>query len=468
MKLDFFKKKKKEEVKKGEDSPKEKKEAEAAAGKAASLAAKFAAKKAAEQAKKAEEPKKPEKPEELAKPKDEKKEVKPAAEPEKKDEHKPLPDKKEKPKFFGFGQKKKKPGHELSHEMNRLQELKEKKIFSHDKRREFTIRGFIRAINLEENLEKAGIKKDAKQVTKELLRLNAIVCFVVSVVLLLIGFYNGHGLGDILVFLVGGWLTGYPLLLALMWLVYLFMLDMKIFKRTRAVEQVFPDFLQLASSNISAGMPVDRALWYAVRPNFGVLAKEIEIVAKNTMAGEDLGKALRDFATKYSSKAITRSINLMLEGFAAGGEMADLLNKIALDIEETRILKKEMAANVTTYVIFITFATIVAAPFLFALSTTLLAIITEITGRMGSTMGSTSSFFSMSFSSESVKVSDFKIFSYVTLAISAFSSACIVTMIQKGRMKEGISKIPVYIIISAVLYTLSCWAFGGIFGGMLG
>jgi len=459
MKFGFFKKKKKKEEKnvvenkeddKVGDKPENKKEAELAAEKA-SLAAKFATKKVASQ-KPAEDSKPVVKPADASAPKAHDAEIL-----KKDDAH-------EKTKPSGHGQKSK----GLSHEMNRLQALKEKKIFSHDKRKQFTIRGFIKAINLEQNLEKAGIKKEAKHVTKELMRLNTFLLIFLSAIIIIIGLYNTRSFSDIIIFLIGGWLTGYPLLLAIIWSVFLFYLDMKIFQRTKAVELVFPDFLQLTSSNISAGIPVDRALWYAVRPNFGVLAKEIEIVAKNTMAGEDLGQALRDFAKKYNSKVISRSINLMLEGLAAGGEMADLLNKISLNIEETRILKKEMAANVTTYVIFITFATIMAAPFLFALSTQLLTIITAITSRMGDTMSSTSSFFSMSFSSESVKVSDFKIFSYVTLAISAFSSACIVTMIQKGRIKEGLSKIPVYILVSLTLYTLAYVIIGGMFSGMFG
>jgi len=41
-----------------------------------------------------------------------------------------------------------------------------------------------------------------------------------------------------------------------------------------------------------------RALWYAVRPRFGVLAREIEIVAKQTMSGEELDKALIRFFKK--------------------------------------------------------------------------------------------------------------------------------------------------------------------------
>lgn len=363
----------------------------------------------------------------------------------------------------------KKPSHDknLTGELRRLQGLKEKKLFSHEKKKKFTIRGFARAIDLQENLEKAGLDKDAKDVIRGILRLNIILCTAISVVLLILGISFNKPLGGVLLFIIGFWLSISLLLFALIWACYLFYVDMRIYQRTKAVELVFPDFLQLASSNISAGMPIDRSLWYAVRPNFGVLAKEIETVAKNTMAGDDLADALRGFAKKYDSKVIMRSVNLILEGLAAGGEMADLLSKIALDIEETRILKKEMAANVTTYAIFITFATIMAAPVLFALSTQLLAVIKQITGNMGSSLQGSGSFFKFSFSPDSIKLSNFKIFSYVMLIISSFSSACIVSVIQKGRVKDGLSKIPIFIIVAIIVYLVASVTLGGLMGSMV-
>ena len=356
----------------------------------------------------------------------------------------------------------------LTGELKKLQGLKEKKIFSHEKKKRFTIRGFVRAIDLQENLEKAGLDKDAKDVVRGILRLNFILCAAISLILLIMGFAFTKPIGGVLLFIIGFWLSISFLLFALMWAAYLFYVDMRIYQRTKAVELVFPDFLELASSNISAGMPIDRSLWYAVRPNFGVLAKEIEIVAKNTMAGDDLADALRGFARKYDSKVIMRSVNLILEGLAAGGEMADLLSKIALDIEENRILKKEMAANVTTYAIFITFATIIAAPVLFALSTQLLSIIKDITANMGSSLKGSGSIFKFSFSPDSIKLSDFKIFSYVMLTVSSFSSACIVSVIQKGRVKDGLSKIPGFIIVAILTYIIASVLLGGLMGSMVG
>ena len=348
----------------------------------------------------------------------------------------------------------------------KLKELKKKDIFKRKKTLSF--RGFSRNINLQDYLAKAGMEnKDARVVSSKIFRINVILGIIISAIIIVASLALQSGLVNLLVILLGFWLTVFFLQTSIVWGIYLFYLDMKIFNRTKAVEDVFSDFLQLTSANISAGMPIDRALWYSVRPGFGVLAKEIEQVAKNTMAGEDLAVALTNFANKYNSKTIQRSISLLLEGMSAGGEMAGLLNKISLNIEETKILKKEMAANVTTYVIFITFATIIAAPVLFGLATQLLIIIQTITSKLGSTMSASSGFFSLSFSADAIKINDFRIFSYLMLFISAISSACIVSIIKKGRVKEGLSSIPVFVIVSIIIYTLAAWVIGSMFKGFI-
>ena len=384
-----------------------------------------------------------------------KKEKKEKKEPEKQEE-KTLEIKKVKEK-----EKKSKFDKNLRKDLKKMRGLGDRGFLS---KRKFTLRGFAKVINLQAYIEKAGLDIDSKQLTKKIFKINIFICLAFTFFGVIAAIVFKKKLVDLLVFFFGFWVTVFFLLLALIWAIYLFYLDMKIFNRTKAVEAVFPDFLQLTSANISAGMPVDKALWYSVRPGFGVLAKEIETVAKNTMAGEDLSTALTSFAKKYDSKVIQRSINLLLEGMAAGGEMADLINKIALNIDETKILKKEMAASVTTYVIFITFATILAAPVLFGLATQLLEIIKQVTSSLGTTIKSSSAFFSFSISSESIKTADFKIFSYIMLVISSLSSASIVSIIRKGRVKEGLTRIPIFVIVSILIYTFASIIIKGMFG----
>jgi hypothetical protein len=210
-------------------------------------------------------------------------------------------------------------------------------------------------------------------------------------------------------------------------------------------------------------MPIDKALWYAIRPGFGVLAKEMEEVAKATMAGEDLETSLLHFSERYESVTLHRSISILVEGQRSGGEMADLLNKIALNIDEMKIMKKEMAASVTTYAIFITFASIVIAPFLFALATELLTIIIKITGSLQLTG---SSFLTLA-APDPAAIQNFKAFSIVMLTISTVFSASIVSVIKNGNVMDGIKSIPVYATISLVLYLISLWVLGGMFSGII-
>ncbi|NJL43905.1 MAG: hypothetical protein HC945_01090, partial [Nitrosarchaeum sp.] len=287
---------------------------------------------------------------------------------------------------------------------------------------------------LKDYLEKAGYPElDPEVLYRNVFWTTFSIILVTTLAATFMGVLNNREPLGIVVFLAALWTFVFILLWIFIWVIVYFYLDMRIYRRTMELEEVLPDFLQLTSANIFAGMPVDRALWYAVRPRFGVLAREIEDVAKKTIAGEDLERSLILFTRKYESNVLKRSISLLLEGMRSGGEMTDLLNKIAIDIQEARLLRKEMAASVMTYVIFITFAAIIIAPFLFGLATQLLIVITSIMqniSQSGSATGMGS--LKIQMSGESVSLGDFKIFSYFMLALQAFFSACIISSIRKG------------------------------------
>jgi len=258
------------------------------------------------------------------------------------------------------------------------------------------------------------------------------------------------------------WGLFFLVLIFLIWMLYYSYLDVRIFKRKLAIEDVLPDYLQLTASNIKAGMTIDRALWFAVRPRFGVLAKEIEIVAKDTMKGVDLKIALQSFAEKYDSTILRRSISLLIEGVESGGEIGSLLNKIAINIQEGKILRREMSANLTTYVIFISFATVAAAPVLFALSGVLIRVITTLGGSLGdATEGSG---FLITFSGSGIAYADFKIFAMVSLVMTSIFSAIIVATIRKGDAKAGLKYIPLFMIVTLTLFLVADFFMGKLIG----
>ena len=266
-----------------------------------------------------------------------------------------------------------------------------------------------------------------------------------------------------LYFALSSTFTSFTVTYILITLGLLLYFDLTVRRRTKEIEDNLPDFLQITSANISAGMPIDRALWFAVRPKFGALADEMERVAKRVMAGEELEDALRKFSTKYDSQVLKETVSLLIEGINSGGEMAELLNKVSENISENKIMRKEIKANVTTYAIFIGTASVVAAPLLLALSTQLLRVIQDIT--QGVDVNSTGgSFFSFDFSGDNVNVADFEIFSMIILGISAFFSAAIISSIRKGNIKDGFKLIPIFVVISLIIY----WAGNTLFDNVMG
>ena len=315
---------------------------------------------------------------------------------------------------------------------------------------------------LKDYLERAGFEVNAKRIFKIFFNIAVLINLVVSGYLIYYFSVNyGITWGTIVSSIIVLWVFVFILLIFAMWIMFYIAVDLKIFKRKVDIEEVLPDFLQLTASNINAGMTIDKALWFAVRPRFGVLAKEIEVIAKETISGVDLKTALEKFAARYDSIVLKRSVSMINEGVEAGGEIGELLNRIAENIQEQRAMLKEMSANVTTYVIFITFATVAAAPFLFALSGVLIGVVQKLGSTLGSTTNAASTAgIALSFSGTGVTQSDFRIFAVVSLIITSLFSAMMVSTIKKGNIRSGVKYIPIFIIISLTLYVVAQAAAG--------
>ncbi|MBI2549899.1 hypothetical protein HYV83_01835, partial [Candidatus Woesearchaeota archaeon] len=97
-------------------------------------------------------------------------------------------------------------------------------------------------------------------------------------------------------------------------------LDLRIFNRTKKMEAVLPDFLRLVSENLKGGMPFERSLWSAIKPEFGILSQEVRLAAKKVITGAEVDDAVVEFTSKYDSPMLKRSFDLILEGMKGGGK----------------------------------------------------------------------------------------------------------------------------------------------------
>lgn len=232
-----------------------------------------------------------------------------------------------------------------------------------------------------------------------------------------------------------------------------FALDFVVSKRASFVEGILPDALLLISSNMRSGMTPDRAIMLSARPEFGPLEKQIREVAKIAMSGTGLDKALLTISENIKSKMLERTINLLIEGLRSGGEFATLLENIALDVKDLSILQKEVRASVTMYAIFILIAAVFGAPLLFGVSTYLITQISSITSQIDLPLAATASLpLSINLGPPPVSAEFLFYFAIAIVAMTSAFASIIMGLIMKGEEKEGVRYIPIFMVISIVVF----------------
>lgn len=245
-----------------------------------------------------------------------------------------------------------------------------------------------------------------------------------------------------------------------------FYLDLKIFNRTKKMEAVLPDFLRIVSENLKGGMPFEKSLWSAIKPEFGILGQEVRLAAKKVMTGTDVDTAIMEFTSKYDSPMLRRSFDLVLEGMKGGGKIAEVIDRVIETIEETKELKAEMAATNLSYVIFVIVIVVVVAPGLFTLSFQFLTILQSLGERISASGGAQAgASLPISFGSVSVEPAKFKDFSRNALMVISIFSGMILSLISKGSIKGGVRFIPMLFLGSQITYAVAMKIASSIFSG---
>lgn len=246
-----------------------------------------------------------------------------------------------------------------------------------------------------------------------------------------------------------------------------FFLDIRIYKRTHQMENVLPEFLIIVSTNLKAGMSMESSLWNAVRPKFGVLAHEITLISKKVMTGMDVTEALADFANKYDSPELKRTVGLIISEIEIGGKVSKIIDDIVIHIKNTQKLKRQMQASVISYVIFISTIVIVIAPVLFALSYHLLVFVSSFVMKVGSSLSSSNApSFLANVSTEGVDTEVFRLFAYVAIGTIAFLSSIIVSIIEKGDIRGGLKYLPFFVLGSLGVFLLTLSLLNATFGSI--
>lgn len=120
--------------------------------------------------------------------------------------------------------------------------------------------------------------------------------------------------------------------------------------RVRKIDNRFPDFIRDLTESRRAGMTFTKAIMYSSKGNYGVLTPEIEIIARQISWGSSVENALYAFAKRVNTKLINRTVSLIIEASKSGGNVADILDAVAKDAREMKLIDSERRAGMMSYV----------------------------------------------------------------------------------------------------------------------
>jgi len=238
-------------------------------------------------------------------------------------------------------------------------------------------------------------------------------------------------------------------------------------RRTRFVENILPDALQLVAANIKSGFIPSRALMLSARKEFGPLSDAIKNVGKEMMTGKSLQESMKEMTKSIKSEVLETTVNLLTKGIRAGGQMVSLFEETAIDIRRKEAIKKEVRANIMMYAIFIGFAGCVGAPVLYALSGFLVGTISQLGGMINVPADVSSKMplhmkFGISISPEFLTI-----FSILSIVITTVFGGLIIGLISSGKEKDGMKYIPILLVAALAIYFVTGILISSIFGGMI-
>ncbi|UCD07562.1 MAG: type II secretion system F family protein [Candidatus Aenigmatarchaeota archaeon] len=238
-------------------------------------------------------------------------------------------------------------------------------------------------------------------------------------------------------------------------------------RRTKFIEKILPDALQLMAANIKSGFIPSRAMLLSARKEFGPLSDAIKRSGKEMMTGKPLQESLREIPKTIKSEILETTIGLIVRGIRSGGQLVSLFEETAIDMRRKESIRKEVKANILMYGIFIGFAGAVGAPVLYALSTFLVTTI----GQIGAVTQVPEEFATglpmVGFGGISISPDFLLMFSIAAILITTIFGGLIMGIIDSGKEKAGIKYIPILTVIALVVFFSARMLISGIFGTLI-
>ena len=209
--------------------------------------------------------------------------------------------------------------------------------------------------------------------------------------------------------------------------------------RIHKIDTIFPDFLRDLASSKRAGMTFAKSIMFTSKGNYGVLTPEIKKISQQISWGTSISDALLAFAKRVNTKAIRRSISLIIESSKSGGNVTDVLSLAADDARELKMLEEERRINMASYVVVIYVSMMVFLAIMVILN---LSFIPAMTGQGAQGLAGI-----MSGGSRGDPVQIVSVFYFATL-VQGIGSGVVAGVFEDGTLYSGVKHVFILTLIS--------------------
>jgi len=143
----------------------------------------------------------------------------------------------------------------------------------------------------------------------------------------------------------GIWMFVLPVLLALAGAILpTSVLDGAITERKRRIRNALPDFLDLVSTTVEAGIALNGAFAAAVDAVHGPFRDELLAALSDIRVGRSRAEALAAMAARCDVTELTTTVTAIVQAEKLGGDIAGILDQLAHDARDHRMTRAEELA----------------------------------------------------------------------------------------------------------------------------
>ena len=219
--------------------------------------------------------------------------------------------------------------------------------------------------------------------------------------------------------------------------------------REKEKEEKFLEFARNLTESVRAGTPISKSIINISGKEYGSLTEHVRKLANQVSLAIPVRQALRTFSRDINNKVVSRSVELIIEAEAGGGEIGTVLDAVVRSVAEIEDLKKERSARVYSmvvqgYVIFFIFIAIM----LFVE----LKFMPLIVGALSGTSIGAGTELGFGFG-QSVSAAVIERSFFILLLVQALFSGLVIGKLSEGSIRYGIKHSAILLIVTYLIVT---------------